>query len=209
MNIVKQIKNKNCSVIHINELTEPIDNILHKLPRSFDVYVYINRLSKIDPIVFSNLYNIHGYIYGDCNEVNGTVEILKYMNDICHSYYSFYILSGSSGVTECEYITDKFSDLMMRGVICSSIFESEIKNYEFRSATCMKLPWWRKLLGHRYGTNSTHYMTSGAILVHSDIENLVNLDKSYISSFDRLNEFIPSSFNKLEVSFMNINLTAL
>ena len=64
MNIVKSLRKRICSIVYIDKPSEEIDNMIVSLYNHFDVYVYINKKSKINPLRYSSLIPINGYISG-------------------------------------------------------------------------------------------------------------------------------------------------
>lgn len=190
----------------MNNVNEYVCEMISYLSKSFDVYLYINSFTCIDPIIFSNLYPIHGYCTGFKNESNGILEMITYINDMS-SYYSSYI-PYVPDEDEIRYVTDNYCEFMSKGLLSSkSVFESVNKSHEFKLKLSNR-PWWKKLfsLGAPYGINSTHEVKSGCILLYNDLNKFNYLNKEYTDTFDSIRELVASSFNELGMDHLDISL---
>lgn len=208
MNVVKNVKNKNCAILWMNEMSDNVCNCIKYISRSFDVYIYLHKSSKINDLIFSSLYPINGYIYGDKNESLGLIEVINYISEVIESYYGVYVVNLLNSSDEYEYVTNNLNDILSRGLFSSSIFKSVETSYEDRKITCLKKRHWWKIFNRDtiLGMNSTHESYGGCLLLYSDLPKILSMPDEYMNTFERIFEFIPSSFNNLGIPHLDLEL---
>ena len=60
----EHIGNKDCCIIRIDRISEDVDKLISRLSDKFDVYAHITIYSGINPVRYSNLIPVSGYVYG-------------------------------------------------------------------------------------------------------------------------------------------------
>jgi hypothetical protein len=210
MNIVKNLRKRICSIVYIDKPSEEMDNMIVNLYNHFDVYVYINKKSKINPLRYSSLIPINGYISGSYNEVEGLIEVIKYIHSVIPNYYSFYI----PNINDYVKSSNDIDILLMKGMLSASIFKSNEVPFDVKMNTYSET--WMDSISflrdkRNYGMNSTHTSEGSIILMFNDIEKITRYlseDKGYLDTFkyENMNTFVPSIFNKLEIDHINLSI---
>ena len=210
MNIVKSLRKRICSIVYIDKPSEEIDNMIVSLYNHFDAYVYINKKSKINPLRYSSLIPINGYISGYHNEVKGLTEVIKYIHSVIPNYYSFYIPSINDYVRSSNDI----ETLLIKGMLSASIFKSSEVAFDVKMNTYSEtwMDFIPLLRGKRnYGMNSTHTSDGSMILMFNDVGKITEYlsdNKDYLDTFkyESMNTFVSSLFNKLEIDHINLSI---
>lgn len=215
MNIVREHKSRICSVLYIDRISESTDDLITYLSKDSDIYVYVSKGSNINPIAFSSIMPINGYMYGRKTEVNGLLEVLEYVSSVISWHYLICIPSKS----------DKYIDKMIsysqkalhNGMIDKSIFRSDNSSFDFKSnvyregSLLDKLKFWKE---KNNDINSTHSCNGSIVLIHSDLKAAIELwdkNKSYVDTFKggSIGSFISSSFSHFNISHLNLDISDL
>lgn len=215
MNIVREHKSRICSILYIDSISKDIDDLITYLSKDSDIYVYVSKGSNINPIAFSSIMPVNGYVYGRKTEVNGLIEVLEYVSLVVSWHYLICIPSKSD-----KYVDKMISysqRAMHNGMIDKSIFRSNDSSFDFKSNVYKednlldKLKFWRK---KSYDINSTHSCDGSIVLIHSDLKTAIELwnkNKSYVNTFKESNigNFISSSFNHFNIDHLNLDIADL
>lgn len=211
MFIVRTPTKRICSLIYLDKSEPNIDQLIMSLNSYTDVYVYITKSSDINPVKYSSLMNIYGYIQGSKDELHAMYELLSDVYTIV-DYYSIFYIPEKTTVVSSEKI---FNIAYMKGLIVNSIFRSKETDYGTRS-DIYKVKGWKEKLKSLFNHNDnenmyfTHLCDSEIVLLLSDVKKLmdVTISSTFIDTFNkvRFSDFIASAFNYLNLKFINSNL---
>lgn len=206
MIVTKVPRNNKYLLIYIGWMSEDVDNTIIDFSKTYDIFVYINKKSRIDPVWYSSLLPISGYEYGNKSPAEFFVDFIKWesSSSLCNTHLLTYIpYFNKSGKCRRELC----DSLIMKNLIEYSIFKSSIISFDDRSKKYrIKRNLFTKIFGDKlYGINSSHKCESDMVILCSDFRKMLSVNDSYTRSFknDRINEFIPSLFNKLDIKFIN------
>lgn len=207
MNILRNPKNRICSIFSVDQSSEEFEKMLFDTSRESDIYLILSKnFSKSSNVnSYCHLLPVSGYIVDDRNIVNRTdplINVLEYLVYVVKYYSMFYIgVSLDSDISKIRKIYESRLE--------SSVMKSDLISYDIRKSiySLFNVGILKRLFPSNKGINITH-QSSDILLnlptVLSIIESIKG-DEEYYDTFKDV-EFsysIPSILEKYEIHYMN------
>lgn len=215
------------TLIYIDESNKLLDETILEIGKRTDIYIYVAKKSRIDPLRYSLLLPVTGYSYGSLTEVEAIVSLVNDLSDLSNNYEKLIFINNLDTDSHLNnlnllirYVESYPINSILRSTkIIGSLFSVKIKSYDELSKLYKKL---------YYLTEN--YKVRGAFTTYSSDDEFIVLDtrtledllenlristdllaKYFIGSFklSRIGDFIPSLFDWMEYSFPEYSLNEI
>lgn len=211
MNILKNPKNRICSIVSLDESSKLIEDRILDLSRKSDIYIiFTKRFSKsININSYCHLLPIHGYLVDDKDIINRTypfMNVFRYLIEVV-KYYSLFFIDNDKSV-DIDNIYKIYLSRLDRSVMRSSIISHEFREslYSKENMSLIRKLFCNKNKGYE-GMNITHETSDILLNLPTLLDLIKNIpeNKSYISTFHNtpINYSIPSILERFEIHYMN------
>lgn len=212
------------TLIYIDKSNKLLDETILEIGKRTDIYIYIAKKSKIDPLRYSLLLPVTGYSHGSLTEVEAIVSLVKDLSDLPNGYEKLILINNlntESYLSSLRFLTRYIDSYSTSSVLrltktASSLFSVRTKSYDELSKLYKKLYYLTENYKVR-GAFTTYSSDDEFILLDSrTLDDLLEelqvgsdlLTKYFIDSFksSKVGDFIPSLFDWMEYTFPEYNL---